>query len=243
MSYRLTQSEHMLERTASIPASTQLTVCGWFSVAVDRATYTTVFDLMQGADIGYLRFIAFVPGTAFFLNGTSGSTGSFTPGLGTWHYVAWVSGAAATANANQLWYSLAGAGSLTSAVQTTSAAAWTPDRIRVGMDWSTGDWLNGGLYNWKIWSGGTPLTSTQLLAERDSYAPVITSNLWAHYPFLDASTAADDISGNGRTLTVTIAGTTENGGGAPPGAPSAGPPIYDQVGYRWRADDGSLIAP
>jgi hypothetical protein len=243
MSYRQTQWEHMLERTATIPASAQLTVCGWFYVAVDRATYTTAFDLMQGTDIGYVRFLALSPGTAFFLNSTAGNTGNFTPGVGTWHYVAFVSGAAGTASANGLWYSLAGAGSLTSVVQASSAAAWTPDRLRLGMDWSTGDWLNGGLYNWKIWSGGTPLTATQLLAERDSYAPVITSNLWAHYPLNDAATASQDISGNGRNLSVTIAGTTENSGGAPPGAPSAGPPIYDQVGYRWRADDGSLIAP
>ena len=243
MSYRLTAFANMLERTATIPASAQLTVCGWFYVAVDRATYTTTFDLMQGTDISYYRFLALTPGTAFFLNSHAGNTGNFTPGVGTWHYVAFVSGADGTASANELWYSLAGAGALTSAGQATSAAAWTPDRIRFGMDWSTGDWLNGGLYNWKVWSGGTPLTATQLLAERDSYLPIITSNLWAHYPFLDAGTAADDISGNARTLTVSTPGSTENGGGAPPGAPSAGPPIYEQAGYRFRADDGSLFAP
>ena len=72
-------------------------------------------------------------------------------------------------------------------------------RICIGND-SYDEWLDSALAHVRVWTGAI-LTDAELRAERDSPTAVKTSGLFADWRLLDKNDGVD-LSGNGRTLTL-----------------------------------------
>jgi hypothetical protein len=199
MSYLISSSNHMLTRTASTPANLNFSACGWMRITAVNFAQNQILRLEQPGAGTYGMLTTGSVGNALAVASQFGSGGSVSVSGETVYFVAISSAAEGTSGALAGYYSLAGAGSLT-ALTSAFSSTQTPTALWLGGDVS-GNYFNGELYNWKIWSGGTVLSSAQFLAERDSYSPVISANLWAHYPLV---TDILDASGNGRDLGANV---------------------------------------
>jgi hypothetical protein len=100
----------------------------------------------------------------------------------------------------------------------TSSFAFTPDVITLGNDEWSSSFGSFSLSNVRVWNAG--LTDAELLAEADSSAAIITSNLWAWWKLLSSNLLAD-ASGHGRDLTAIGTGVVA-GADSPLEAPGSG---------------------
>ncbi len=135
----------------------------------------------------------------------------------------------------------------------TSCAPAAPDQFLIGKNQADEAWGNtAGLAEVSVWNltgftlanrtsldtklaaGENPLTITAEAAQP------WTGRLIAYWPLTNTTTMTSDASGNGHTLTAN--GTLTNFASHPPVTP-AGPAVYVQSAYRWRLNNGSLIAP
>ena len=109
----------------------------------------------------------------------------------------------------RFYSALDGASSITQHGTTTSGAQTHKcDILEFG---NSGETVPNGsvidITNMKMWT--SVLDATQLLAEKNSEAPVITANLWGHWKMANAADLSD-YSGNSRTLS-TRASVTDGG--------------------------------
>jgi hypothetical protein len=187
--------------------SNGVTVGGWYYHTASRslgrifnfALSTTNYVCWGfGTTANQLRYVTTGPETA-----------GATLTVNNWYYVA------------QVWTPTTGTddvgyhGSLTAASLTALSAAngdtisgsWV---LQLGND-AFNSSLNGRLCNVKLWNNS--LTAAEVQAERWSWHPQRTTDLWGWWP-LDGNGNIQDYSGNGRNLTLT---------GSPTEA--AGPPV------------------
>lgn len=100
----------------------------------------------------------------------------------------------------RLYAALDGATSVTQYGTTVSSAQTHKcDILEFAWDGTSSRGSNGDFTNMKMWT--SVLDATQLLAEKNSEAPVITANLWGHWKMVNAADLSD-YSGNSRTLST-----------------------------------------
>jgi len=196
-----------LVRTTNLPAVTGFTLMGWFRIAGDGHSYSTMLGLGQPTSSNaYLVMMCCGNGWRQLMlwSGSGYALGS-NLALNTWYHVAMtVSGTGAgqvSAYLNgKLDFSIGG------------NAAVTGDRLSIGND-SHSEWLDGSAADVKIYNA--VLTPAEIAQEMTSYAPVRTAGLNSWYPLQSASDAPTDYSGN--SYTMRVAGTLTDD----PGGPSA----------------------
>ena len=217
MAVRFNANNQRFTLNTSAGTVSQLSVCGWFRLAVDRNTDTAIWGLSNSADTNYLYLITTENGTTAILLSeafTERTVGSFA--VGTWTYVG------VSFNGNNFtakWREIDDSG-FTTVTQTLSGASVPVQRIVLG-DWLGGGgfWFNGAMAGVKIWLGKT-LSAAELEQEYLQFDPIVTDNLFAYYRF--ATNAGTDSSGNNRHLSGGSGTTTE---ADPPGIPNVlGPP-------------------
>lgn len=175
----------------------------WAYISVDQNTFATMLRLWAGGTVLNLAM------------GSSGTApGAFTGGgtveidtqcaVGAWYYIGCtVSGTSATV------YVFDDTGALFDSA-TGTIGGGTPTGLTVGgRDAADPDeWFNGRLSRLRIWS--STRTQGEFADEQFADEPVITADLWEHYPL----TGAGDLTGvvGGHNLTAgSTATTTEDG--------------------------------
>jgi hypothetical protein len=171
----------------------------WAYISVDQNTFATMLRLFAGGTVLNLA-----------MGSTGTAPGAFTGGgtveidtqcsVGAWYYLGYtVSGSTVTV------YVFDATGALFDSA-TGTIGGGTPTGLCVGgRDASDPDeWFNGRLRAMRIWS--TTRTQAEFAAEQFSTDPVITANLWEHYPL----TGAGDLTGvvGGHNLTAGSTATT-----------------------------------
>lgn len=91
--------------------------------------------------------------------------------------------------------------------------------LKIGAEHNGGGSLQGGFGFWRVFQSA--LTDQQILDESAAMAALLTE--WADWPIADISNDADDISGNSRPLTFTVAGGGQTNTTGPSIALPAGP--------------------
>jgi hypothetical protein len=178
----------------------------WVKVVVDRNAFSGIlgWDNTVGDTTHYLWTNS--DGTTIRRECDSAATTLINVTVGNWYFIGCTYFAAAT----DFGYYTASVGSVTTEVTTSTAGGVVADShtLRIGTTRTT-NWLNGSVAAVKIWTAG--LTKTEIDAERSTYSPVRTSNLWANYTFRNGPQTTDD-SGNSRTLTAAGTLTTDTSG-------------------------------
>lgn len=229
MAIRIDASGDDLRRTANLPLSSGLTVCGWAYIVTDRGvgTYQALAVLENTALGTYdgLYWEASTDGSMTVESNIAAANMASRPGTGAWFFWAMTS---TTAGAGSfIGYQSAATTNTFTTVSTTGAAILAPDRLTIGND-SAGSWSSARFSGIKIWD--VVLTQAQLEQEKWSYVPRYTASSNGWYPGRIAPEVYD-FSGLGRNLTATGTLTTEDGppvswGGAsylyPYTAPAAG---------------------
>lgn len=183
----------------------------WMKLNADRDSYSVAIG--HGGDGGnYVQLgtgsdgVTLVRGTT-----TAGSVNSgYTVPVGTWVFVASVN----DTGAGDDWFAWHPVGgSFNSVSGATAIVGYSNANTLFIANDSFGDWFNGSIAAVKIWDA--VLTLAEIQAERNTYAPVRTANVWANYQFRNGPQISDD-SSNGRNLTA---------GAGTPAVDTAGPPI------------------
>ena len=177
-------------------AQSAYTFAGWFLLDVDLNSQQT---LLGGLDTGFAAAASLGTasnGTTPMATSTGGSASGTDVGTGVWMYLAMTRSSGGTSRFYQ--------GSRNAAYLTEITPGSAFPAIGSGWDlilasaFGLTNQLNGrAAYN-RVWT--TNLSKTQLEAEMRATSAVVTSNLWADYPF---TANANDASGNGRNWTVT----------------------------------------
>jgi hypothetical protein len=190
-----------LRRTTNLPPITGFTMMGWFRILDDNHSYSTMLGLGHpSSSNGYLALMCCGNGWRQLMawNGRGLVAGS-NLALGTWYHVAMtVSGT----GGGQFKVYLNGALDITF----DGSPDITPERMSLGND-SHNEWLDGNAANVKIYDA--VLTQSEIAQEMTGAAPVRTASLNSWYPIQSATDANIDYSGNGRTLTISGALTTD----------------------------------
>lgn len=183
-----------------------LTVATWFKVSVDRNTYSTIFSVDGGGPTdGFVVAQTDNDGTTLQVFPVDSGAINIPLTIGTWYFLGvTVSGTTATVRVRAQGGATFSSGSvpLIGAVEQT--------RLLIGTSSfdETGEWLNGCISNFRIWSG-VALSIAELEAEYQYASPLRTDGLTAFYRFDTASTV--DNSGHGYTLTGGSGASTEAG--------------------------------
>ena len=238
MAWRIDSSSDYLRRTASLPATTSFSACGWCRVVTDRTgQYRFIFGLENTAhptDSSAWMLIGWNNSNNFYVTHASISdVFASNPSTTDWFFWALTCSGTATDTFNGYWRAVDG-----TALNNKSSfgVSFTPAQ----MMWSNDtfdeyvDCRHAGL---KVWDAA--LTAEEILVESFQLAPVRRANLHLFAPGF-AHDQLDDMSGNGRTLTAGGTLTTEEGPPVPlfidwdpgyvlPGAP-AGPDTVDIAG-------------
>jgi hypothetical protein len=196
--------------------ATAFSLTGWVYLSVDQNAWTTFARLSaNGSTTASMAFSSNgTGGPAYATAGGSVQIGSETP-VQTWVRV----GCSVAANTCTMYRHAVGDSLVTATGAVSGVAA--PNEICLGGRGNADDteWLNGRLYQVRIWS--TALSQAQIQAEWDAASPVVTSGLVASWPLSSADDLTDQ-SGNGRHLvdisTGATAVTTEPGPGDSPRA-------------------------
>jgi hypothetical protein len=212
-----------------------LTALCWVKVMVSRAAISTYFCLDDGTTTN-----AFVTGTTDDGTSTQGffypDANSLSPDLnsgaqtvGTWYRVAITSPGVGS---NVTLYHGAATGAFDTDATGMSINTAGLSTLRFGESVWTGEWFNGSIANFKLYSA--VLTVTEMEAEFNSWDAVRTSNLVRHHKFKDGPSTADD-SGNGRTLSGGT-GTSTDTDNPPIGAVTTSglyPTASTETGTTW----------
>lgn len=215
MAVRFSADAQEYTRTLSLGAQTQWTVCCWAKITTDRNAFSTVWSL----DAGNSDFYMLQTNTDGV---TLGLFSEVSPGepiegaarvltVGTWYFIGvTVNGTNGTMISRALGDTAFTTVSWTSVSDPAPAPSTTITNLRIGDDAFGGDWLNGCVAAFKLWTGAT-LTADEMANEAWSYQPRRTTNLRAWYPLTRAETT--DYTGNGFTLSGGTGATTEDGPG------------------------------
>ncbi|MEO3860861.1 hypothetical protein [Acrocarpospora sp. B8E8] len=207
MAVRFSANGQQYTRTLGLGNQTQISVCGWFKVSVDRNEVSTFWGIDNG-DLTTWFFLSTDPdGVTISLNNTDNLTSIAAMTVGTWYYVG------ATFNGTAQTIVIRAATTSTFTVISNSngpSGAVSATRFWIGNLGSpaSGWWLNGCVAALKMWVG-TTLTQAELERESWSYTPARTTGLTAWYPFDRVSTV--DYSGVGSTLSGGSGAATEDG--------------------------------
>jgi hypothetical protein len=195
-----------LVRTTNLPPVTSFTMMGWFKLAASTGGYSTLLGL--GPLSGNNAYLALTAGTSLGVWTGSGYASGPNLTIGTWYHIALtVSGT----GPGQVQLYLNGVPTIT----LDGNAAVSSQRLSIAND-SAHDWTNGSAAAVKIYDA--VLTQAEIAAEMAQLAPVRTAGLNSSYDLQNAATAANDSSGNGRSMTVSGTLTTDSVG---PPLPSA----------------------
>jgi hypothetical protein len=182
----------------------------WVKLASDRNTYSLMV-CQDNASSTYYMMGTNVNGTTFSRSSvTNSASHSFDFTVGTWTFCAAVNNTSGGDNiigthpVGGSWTALAAPGATTGPSDSNT--------FTIGQNGFGSQWVDGSIAAVKVWS--VALTAAECQAERNFYAPVKTSGLWASYSFRNGPQTNDE-SGNGRTLTAAGTLTTD----------SSGPPI------------------
>lgn len=214
MAVRLDADADGFSRTTGLPGITSFTMMGWFQPIVDENDETPL--LFYGDSSPYpAHFYSMGMGsdgvTLSLWNGTA-DAGSVVLTMGTWYHIAFT---VAGTGANQALGYVNGVLEMTN----NGSASVTNERIAIGDNNETSEFLNGNVAAVKIWAA--VLSAAEIANEMRQYLPVRTANLNTFSPMLTTADDEIDYSGNGNTWTV--GGTL---------ATVDGPPIPWKAGRR-----------
>lgn len=204
---------------------TDFTMMGWVKLVTDTNAWTSFF----GADTGstWTMAMANADGTSMVWTTSAANVTGPSMTVDVWYFFACVF---STAGTDTLYWADADDVSLTTATAASLTGVETTMTWHIGNNVSS-EFLNGECAAVKVWTAA--LSAGDVEAERFTWQPVRTANLWANWSFEAGAQTADD-SGNGHTLTA--AGTPVAGASEPPLVASA---TVEQEGFRFRNDDGS----
>ncbi len=205
MAVRFSADGQDYNRTLALGSQTQLSVTCWMKITTDRNAASTAWSIDNTVSDSYICQTS-VSGTTMGIYNETGSTlatAIMTPGA--W----WFFGFSCN-GVNWTITRRAATGVNFSANTGTNGNANTGvQTLILGESAFNGDWLNGALAHFRLWTGVT-LTQAQLEQECWSDIPqTATANLRAWYPFWQTDTA--DYSGSGNTLSGGSGATTEEG--------------------------------
>lgn len=195
MAVRFDASGENYLRAITIGGVTDWSASCWVKLAVDRATFTGLWQIDDGSGGNFLRLAAWngadlayqTTGAAWY--GTVGQTLA----IGEWTYVA----ISATANPGLVRTRARTASSTAFAGGSPpqSNVTFTANTVRIGATNSGTEWLNGSICAVKMWAAA--LSEEELEQESWTYAPHRTTNLRVWYPLLKPENI--DYSGNNET--------------------------------------------
>lgn len=193
------------KRTTGLPDDVGFTACGWARLVTDTNDFASIFSL-DDAGSNYLLIETDADGTSLLGVG-SGATvvamASLT--VGTDFFWA-VSSSGVTGSQTNFYYRTSTTNALTASAMSGTRTNFTPTGLYVGSDGFAEQW-NGRIWNVKAWARA--LTAAELLVESYYARVMYPGSLHLHWPMKGASDQRD-LSGNGRTPTVTSTPTTED---------------------------------
>lgn len=203
MSVRSDASGEYLQYTTSLPALSAVTVLGWGYRVSSNATYEFLVgfedtawptDGTAGVFIGWRGDTA-----AFYLSDGGGNAVDFASNPGNTTWFRWAITNAGTGATDLKGYVATGNAALASI--SGVGANFTPAQMMLLND-TYDEWLNARVMGVKMYSA--VLTSAEIDQEHRRLLPYRTANLFACWPMVGATAAANliDISGNGRNLTA-----------------------------------------
>ncbi|MBX6386798.1 MAG: hypothetical protein IRZ07_28110, partial [Microbispora sp.] len=205
MAVRWTASGQSFTRSLALGTITQFSITCWVRLVVDRDSYSTPWSVDNGTSDCWVVQTALDGTTLVVLDDGGTSRGSaVTLSTGVWYFVA------VAINGSNGTFMVQAETAATPTVSTWSngSANVNAATLRIGDSPWGGDWWNGNLAAFKLWTGAA-LSQAELLNEAFTYRPQRTANLKAWYPFVRAETT--DYSGQGQTLTGGSGATTEDG--------------------------------
>ena len=180
-----------MSASASAISGSDFTICGWFRYEL-ASVQMTVASFSTGP--AFFQIAVNTSGALVIVRSTGGN---YLPGISltinSWYFVAVSHVASTGVNTIRLFPD---GGSVTAATSTTGVGIPASSTFYVGGA-GTDSWT-GRLAAVKVWTAA--LSTAEMDAERNSYAAVRSSNLWAQYK-LNVDPLAADTSGNARTLT------------------------------------------
>lgn len=209
MAVRFDASGEVVYRSTSLPASTNFSVCGWFSRSGSGGDlWETVCGLTDGSAL-------------LVLYGADYNAGSGAPSLDTTSSSTSTFGSVTANNTPYAWAitcSGTGAGTFSGYVRAANSSTWsstslaglsfTPNRLDLGYNNRySSETLNGRIWNVKVWD--RVLTANELLVETVYRRPMFPSSLHAWWPLV-AHTDLADYSGAGRGLSSSGTISTES---------------------------------
>ncbi|MGC5009739.1 LamG-like jellyroll fold domain-containing protein [Streptosporangium sp. DT93] len=207
MAVRFSADSQDYTRALSLGAVTQWSISCWVKISVDRNAYSTIWCLDGESGASYYLLQTDTDGVSLqvytdAVSGINPTGGVLT--AGTWYHIGVsVNGANGTAVIRA-----AGAAASTVTTWSTGDASTNIGTLRLGESSFNGEWLNGAMAAFKMWTGAT-LTRDELDQEGLFTAPRRTAGLRVWYPFSQAGTA--DASGLGNTLSGGTGAATEDG--------------------------------
>jgi hypothetical protein len=199
--------------TLSLGALSQFTVSCWFKVN-DRNNFSTPWCIDTGNNTNAFAIQTHVDGTTLTPVDSSTSdkaTAALTSGVWYWFGVRYT-GTTGSWRYKALTDTAITAQSWTGMGQSTVTAT----TLRIGESAWGGEWLDGNVAGFKMWSG-VSLTDAELDMESLQYRPSRTANLVCWYPLIrpaevPSTTNYPDYSGNGRTLNGTLPASAQEDG-------------------------------
>lgn len=195
------QNQRYTRSSFGLDGTTDVTICLWAKMAVNRTTYSFCVSVDDGGG----NYVQLGPGGTGINLGVSATTGGITPNTGagqnmsldTWTFMATVWRTTGGGTDDNHAYAIAPSTDV-SMDAATYAGFNSASGLWVGGD-GFGDWFNGSIAQVKIWTAA--LSEAELEAELPVDGVVRSSNLHAYYSFRDGPQTTDE-SGNSRTLTA-----------------------------------------
>jgi hypothetical protein len=187
------------------------TICGWYKWRNNTGGYQASFGLSAGAGQGDMGFI-FNGSTDWYIQSETGGFNNvrvrFPIAVNSWYYFVMRRSGGTHSGAI-----IAPGETSVTFVSQTHGPGTAPTRLEICGS-AYGMPFYSRIAGLKIYDA--VLTDTELLAERDSLAPVRTANLNSYYPFNAVADATTDYGGAGRTLTLEGGATVVDTADMPP---------------------------
>lgn len=202
MAIRFDASGDQITASANLPSTPRsFTIAGWFKISTDRNTYSCFMNL--SADTNNAVFLETdSDGTTatLYVYNAGAFTGQAGPNMtvGTWYYLAITSSSSGSC---KLWYAPYGTWTLSSVTNSRAAGTWTPNLLAIGDSVFTGEFLNGCVDNFKMWTA--ELTQAELEREMVAKLPAKFASLNRWLPTFPGTTErVRDYSGNAYNMTA-----------------------------------------
>lgn len=205
MAVRFDAQADTLTRTASLPAISAFSACGWTRASAAGGSGLELVCALATTDLSGHILIS-REGTAIWMEiaGQAGSSLITGANNGVWFF--WAMTNASGTNNFKGYAALASADGLSTVSR--NGATFTPQQMLLSIN-DAAYYFNGVHAALKVWDA--VLTQAELEAERWSYAPVRRANLHLWTPLVDTDNSTRDYSGNGRNWTAGGTLTSEDG--------------------------------